>query len=194
MWQFVLSQVFAGLALIAMLVAFQCKSPNRTLFIIAIFNTLIALSNALLYNWVVVGIFALAVLRDLVFLWQRKYYPNDRGIELTTLGVFLVLSIVVFYFTHSGWWYSWLLQAAALFVILGSWWRGIHLIRISRVVISVVAIYNHVYFLNYTNIAVEVVSLITIVIFYIRWQRCGRTWPCRPKCVRCVPIDDTINA
>jgi len=168
LWQFLLSQVFALLALITLFIAFQFKSSNRVLIIVALFNLLIAISNALLYNWVVVGIFALAVFRDLAFVWQRKKHPNNEALELGTLCFFLFASVVVFYFTYGGWWYSWLIQAASLFVILGSWWRGVHLIRISRIIISILAVYNHVVFYNYTNIAVEIVGLATIAIFYVR--------------------------
>ena len=116
-----------------MLCAFQCKSQNRTLLFVAISNICMAISTAMFQNWILVGTHSLATLRDIVYVWQRKRRPNNEFLRNATLVFFIGASLAIFYFTR-GWWYTYLIQAAALLVILTSWLRGTHPIRIGRII------------------------------------------------------------
>ena len=180
-WEFwIPSQIFAFFALIAMIYAMQTKSKAKTLIAVMIFNALMLISTALLwwqplFNWVLVGIYGVAIARDLVFLWREKKYPNNNKLSITTLIIFLSISVTVAGFTMNFSQDAWLLtlaiviQCVALFIIYGAWAKGVHLIRISRIVGASIILIQHILFQNFTAIVVEVVSISAVILFYIRF-------------------------
>lgn len=170
----IVSQIITVIALIMIIFAMQAKVKTKTLILTILFNFLMATATILLQNWILVGIFGVAVFRDLVFIWREKYFPNNQPISYTTLVLFLVISTVVSLFTAS-WWFDYLLMTCSLFVIFGSWAKGIHLIRISRFVLSSLAIVNHIMFFNITGVVVEVFSLLAITYFYFNYFRMKRS-------------------
>jgi len=60
-------------------------------------------------------------------------------------------------------------MAAALFIIYGSWAKGVHLIRISRIVFCVLAIVNRAMRFDVIGIVIEVVCIVAIIYFYIKY-------------------------
>jgi len=171
----IFSQIFALIALVIIIWAFQVKSKSRTLALIVIFNSLMAASTALLGNWLMVGIYCVAALRDVVFLWREKKYPDNRNISLATLLSFIIIAVAIAAFTID--WFAdapllilaVVIQIMALFIIYGSWAKGIHMVRISRISFSIFVGINHVLFLNFTGVVIEAVSITTVTIFYVRF-------------------------
>jgi len=172
------SQIFAFFALIVMVYAMAIsKTKTRTLIAIIIFNTLMTVSVALLSNWLLVGIYFVAIFRDLVFIWREKKHPNNNALSLTTLFSFLIIAIIIAGFTIDWRLPSWELtlavciQLMALFIIYGAWAKGIHMIRISRFAFCTLAIVNHMIFQNYIAIVIEAFAICAIIVFYIKFFR-----------------------
>jgi len=172
------SQIFAFFALIVMVYAMAIsKTKTKTMIAIIVFNLLMTVSVALLFNWLLVGIYSVAILRDLIFIWREKRYPNHRAISYTTLILFLLISIVIAGFTIN--WQQLpleltlaiLLQLLALFIIYGAWAKGVHMIRISRFAFCILAIINHLIFQNYIAIVIEAFAICAIIVFYIKFFR-----------------------
>jgi hypothetical protein len=172
------SQIFAILALIVIVYTIiWTKIKSKTLICIMLFNVLVSISNALLSNYLLMGISILAVFRDGVFLWRERYYRDDNTLAIYILVFFLIASIVLAIFTIK--WnaapnlllLSILIQISSLFVIYGAWASGVHLIRISRLTISILNIINQLIFANYTIVLIEVFSISATAIFYIQYYR-----------------------
>jgi len=185
------SQVFAFLALIAMVYAMAIsKTKTQTLIAIIIFNILMTASVAFLFNWLLVGIYSVAILRDLVFIWREKKHPNNKAISLATLFTFLAAAVIIAGFTI-----DWgqvpleltlavCIQLMALFIIYGAWAKGIHMIRISRFAFCSLAIINHLIFQNYIAIVIEVFAIVAIIVFYVR-RRIKKPKCCEMVCAAC---------
>jgi len=175
MW--IASQVFASFALASIVCAMLfSKTRKQILIFVILFNASMAVSSALVENWLLVGIAAVAVARDIVFLWREKYYPNNRRLEIGTLILFLAISTLVAGFTinwvpYNPWHHVLAIftQVAALFLIYGAWSKGVHLIRLSRIGLCIVFIINHILFQNYVSIITEVFALGAICAFYGRY-------------------------
>jgi len=170
------SQVFAFFALIAIIMAYQFKKRKWTLSSVMAFNGLMAISSAMLSNWLLVGIFTIGFFRDGAFLLRERYYPNSRVMSHAVLYVFLIGSILVGVFTYR-WWFDVPLVFASMFVDYGSWSKGLHRIRISRLTWCSLVIVNHIRFYNVIGIGIEIFVIAAIAVFYIRYyhkKRRGR--------------------
>ena len=169
------SQVIAFVALLVMIYAMQAKTKTKTLVSIIIFNTLMGSALLILGDWQIAGIHAVAIARDLVFLWREKKYPDNKKISIATLVLFLVASCVVAGFTinwqdSAGWLtLAIFIQLSALGIIFGAWAHGVHLIRLSRLFSASIIMANHFRMQNPTAIVVEIVSITAIFVFYIRY-------------------------
>jgi hypothetical protein len=166
----ILSQVFAFFALISIILAFQSKTKTKTLLFTIAFNSFMSVATILLQNYVLTGIVAVAVLRDITFILREKYRPDSKVWSYLSLFFFLALSLTVSLITAT-WWFDYLLLVTALFLIYGSWAKGVHLIRISRVAFCALVIVNHVINYNYVGIVIEVFSILSIAVFYIKFYR-----------------------
>ena len=166
----IISQVFASFALIAIVIAYQLKNKKWTLVAVMVFNGTMAVSSAVLANWILVGIYAIGFFRDATFLWREKYYPNAYLLSVIIVCAFMAGSVVVGAFTFR-WWFDVPLVAASMFVDFGSWKKGVHWIRISRATWCAMVLVNHVRYQNYIAIGIEIFILISVAIFYIRYFR-----------------------
>ena len=174
----IISQVFAFFALVTIVYTMIfSKTKIKTLIFVICYNVLMLLSTVMLANWLLVGIYSVAVVRDLVFIWREKKYPSNKNLAIATLFTFLIISVTVSCFTIS-WNLSALflalavtLQLLSLFVIYGAWAKGVHKIRISRFVFGILAILNHIVFRNYVAILIYLFSTASIIVFYIRYFR-----------------------
>jgi len=167
------SQAIAFIALLVMIYAMLAKTKMRTLIAIIIFNTLMGSTMLLIGDFQVAGMHGVAIARDLVFLWREKKYPNNKKLSVAALALFLAISSVVAAFTinwgdSSGWLaLAIIIQITAMGIIFGAWAHGVHFVRLSRLLSASVIIANHVRHQNPTAILVEIVSIVSIIIFYI---------------------------
>ena len=167
-WQWGLSQFFGFIALCLMFYSLQTKNKTRTLLATVGSNLTLAISTALLYNWVLFGVLLVACVRDLCYLALKKSrFKLFHPVSIIVLVIFLGLTTTAVLLTRSNWWFNWVLLCTSLFIVFGYWMRNIHWLRISRFVASIALIVNHVHFSNITGIALDTASLISIIIFYI---------------------------
>jgi len=164
----ILSQVFTLFALISIVIALTAKKKSKTLLFTIIFNAFSTVGSIFLQNWILAGIVGVATFRDIVFLLRETYAPDNKLLSLFTLILFLAISFTVSWLTNN-WWFDFLLMAAALFIIYGSWAKGVHLIRISRIVFCVLAIVNRAMRFDVIGIVIEVVCIVAIIYFYIKY-------------------------
>jgi len=143
------------------------KVKWQTQVAVIIFNSLMSVSVALQSNWIMIGIHGLAIVRDIVFILQDKFYPNNRKLSYSVITLFMTASIIVGVFTF-GWWFDVLLIMASMFVDFGSWAKGIHLIRISRLTFASLAIVNFIVFFNPIAIGIQAFAITAVIIFYIK--------------------------
>jgi len=171
----ILSQVFSFFALIAIVLCMQAKTKMRTLAFLMAFNALMIISTALLRDWLLLGICALGIVRDVLFIWREKNYPDRRDVALVTLFYILAVSLVLSYLTI-----DWaggtlritlaiIIQLMAMLFIFGAWRKGIHLIKIVRFFFAIFIVINHIFVRNYIAIAIEVFCFCSVIVFYIRF-------------------------
>ena len=169
-WQWIASQVFALFALGAIVVAYQLKKKSHTLVAVMSFNSAMAISSIMLSNWILVGIYSIGFFRDGVFLWREKYFPNNQKLSISVITMFMILSMAVGAWTF-GWWFDVFLIMASMFVDFGSWMKGVHLIRISRLTWCTLVLVNHIRFYNYLAIVIELFIITSIMVFYWKFFR-----------------------
>jgi len=172
----IVSQIFAFLALIVIVYAMVfSKTKTKTLVLIICYNALMFVSTALLSNWLLSGVYSVAIFRDLVFIWREKKHPSNKNLAVATLLFFWVISATVACFTI-----NWglpslqlalaiVIQCLSFFVIFGAWAKGVHLIRISRFTFDVFAIINYIIFQNYIAILINLFAMASIIVFYVRY-------------------------
>lgn len=90
LWQWILSQAFALFALASIVYAMNAGTKGRTLVAVAVFNAFMSVSAGLLNNWVMMGVTAIAAVRDLVYYWRERKYPSNRILSYSTLILFLI--------------------------------------------------------------------------------------------------------
>jgi len=173
LWQWIVSQVFAFLALVAVVICFQLKNKVHTLIWLGICNAFYMISVMFLANWIIAVIVAIAMLRSFVFAWidSRKEPVNPKASLAVMFGfMFALVLFTVFMMIYLDWWWiDLLLLASSIFIIYGNWAKGIHILRISLLAYAALAIINHIFYLNAIAIIVEAVAILSIMIFYVRY-------------------------
>ena len=165
----IITQIFSLIGLVLMTYAFQVKSKRKTLIIISISCMLGVISSALLGNWALASILAVTVIRNTTFAWiDGKQIKKSTSV---TILVFFLIATVLSVIFIVQWWLDWLLLVAALFSTYGKWAKGIHLIRVTSLIYSALAIIIHIYFTNFMAVLIDVFIIVSIVVFYIRYFR-----------------------
>lgn len=131
-------------------------------------NVFLSISCLLLFDWVGLGINALGILRQIVFvILLIKHDKIPQWVSVCSLLFFLISAVVIMVFVWTSW-YSWLILATQLFLIYGCWCKSDHIMRISNFIIAAVIMPHYLWTGNYVVIAIEVAVIISIVIFYLR--------------------------
>jgi len=174
-WQWGLSQGLGVVILILVVFAFQAKRKIVTLSLISACLAISVISNSLLLNWVAVALGGVTLLRFLCFIWlEARGERVQRWVSVSVLFFFLIacaVSVVVLEIIGLGHWFNWVLLAGNLFSTYGGWAKGVHLVRISNIQISILIIINALMFNNFMSIIIEAFALASIAIFYWRWLR-----------------------
>ena len=168
-WRWIASQILGLVALCTVFISFQQKTKVRTLLFSSIGQLLGIIAMSLLLNWVLAGIFAISLIRNLTFiLLDKKAKRISDTVSISVLCFFLICTTLIVFFTRE-WWFDWLLLVASLFSTYGKWAKGIHLIRISAVCFAMLSIVNHIIFSNLMAILIEATLLTSIAVFYVRY-------------------------
>jgi len=165
------SQALNLISLVLLVIAFQVKNKNRTLILMASACAFGVVSSVLLGNMAFAVVMTVSVIRSLSFAWmEARRVALNRLFSISVLLVFMAVSVLLVVFAVQ-WWFDWVLLGSSLFSTYGSWKKGIHLIRISTVLGSVLAIVSHIHFHNFTALLIEAFVIGSIAVFYIRQAR-----------------------
>jgi len=168
LWQWILSQALGLVGVVLLFITFQAKTKSRMLFLQAIAVLIGAVSTALLENYVLTGLLVFAAVRNFIFLGLDKYEKRvSKLFSYFTLAILLASVVLIVIFTRT-WWYDWVIMVFALLTTQAKWMKGEHLIRITSLMYSIIVIVNHIAFMNLMGLVIDVVIIISIVLFYIK--------------------------
>jgi len=171
----IVSQVFAFLALIFMFWSFQIKNKIKMMLLLGIGSMFLAASASFLDNWSLAVLFGLAAVRNYVFCyldWRMEKEKNDpKWIRFMFAGIFAVTTIsatAILWPTGHSLWLEVLICVTLLGLITGNVLEGTHLIRVSFVLNRVFNIINHIHFNNAIAVIIASLTISSNIIFYIR--------------------------
>jgi len=171
MWpDWITSQIIGFIAVLVGMYSLLVKRKTDTLMFGGFTSLFIALSVALLLNWVVFFISILAAVRNFLFAWFE--YRKEKGREVkpqitfAAMLVFIVATIVAIAFTWE-WWFDWILLVVTILIIYGSWAKGIHKIRIALITFDTLMIINFIIYFSILGIIMSAIFLSAGVAFYM---------------------------
>ena len=166
---FALSQVFIGLAIVCIVVAYQQKNKFTLLFWMIAGNAFQAISLFILGGNVGGVLSIVGSLRSLSFAYlDKKNVPYRSALSLSFLIFFMLASLIATLLT----WviqYEFFLLACVLLFALGNWFRGPHYIRIATIVFAIAYIGYAIILKNWMDILLRSVYIAAVVLFYIRY-------------------------
>jgi len=175
----ILSQVFAFIALVFMVWSFQCKEKLNVMLLLGFGTFFLALSAAPLGNWTLASLFLQASVRNYVFWffdWRvkrgihvpRKYY-NIAAVIFSTLIVFsTILFVHIMQVEITNYFVEWCIAATLVGLTIGNVLKGQNVMRLSFVVNRMFNIYNHVYFINAIAVIIAALAIGSNGLYYLR--------------------------
>jgi len=168
---FIFSQAIGLIILGIVVYAFQTKDKSKTLWLLTGATVLGVVANILLLNWSIIIILAINIFRFPSFAILEKH-EDKKELRVVVLVFFLVVTaaamaiVTVVADLH---WFNWILMVGTLLSIYGQWAKGVHLIRITNIVVSTLLIINAVMFMNIMGMLIETFVIISIIVFYVRF-------------------------
>jgi len=182
----IVSQVFAFIALVFMVWSFQCKEKLRVMLLLGFGTFFLALSAAPLQNWALASLFMQASVRNYVFFffdWRvkngihvpRKYYNISAVIFSVGIVASTIVIIHILQLPHTNYFVEWSIAATLVGLTIGNVLKGQNVMRLSFVVNRFFNIYNHIYFLNAIAVIIAALAIGSNGIYYFRmflaWRR-----------------------
>jgi len=166
---FILSQIAAFITLVAVVIGLQNSSKTKLLFWFTVANIFLVISYAFIGAWVGVALTSVMTVRTISFLFLEKYRDKIPSFwDVSILLVFLVVNVVVTYFTWTMW-FDFVLLCAVLLHTFGAWSKGKHRIRIFGFLLSSLMLTYNIIVSNWTAIVVEAAVLVSVIIYYARF-------------------------
>ena len=166
---FIASQVAGFVAFIIAIIGHSSKHRERTFSCFGIANTLIAISAAILLNWVFAILSISAAMRNFTFYFIEKRKLKGKAPPHWVLAVvaivFIIMVIVPTIFIWQ-WWVDWMIVIAAILVIIISLTKSAVLLRIPFIMADTFITINHIKFFNIIG-AVQSSTFITIAIIFL---------------------------
>jgi hypothetical protein len=177
MW--ILSQVFAFIALVFMVWSFQCKEKLRVMLLLGFGTFFLALSAAPLANWVLASLFLQASVRNYVFFyfdWRvKRGIATPRmwyNIAAVCFSVAIIASTIVMVHImqvpHTNLFVEWSIAATLVGLTIGNVLHGQNVMRLSFVVNRMFNIYNHITFLNAIAVIIAALAIVSNGVYYFR--------------------------
>ena len=178
----IVSQVFAFIALVFMVWSFQCKEKLRVMLLLGFGTFFLALSAAPLQNWVLASLFMQASVRNYVFFffdWRvkrgihvpRKYYNIAAVIFSAAIIASTIIMVHIMQVPHTNLFVEWSIAATLVGLTIGNVLKGQNVMRLSFVVNRIFNIYNHIYFLNAIAVIIAALAIGSNGIYYLRMFR-----------------------
>ena len=149
------------------------------MFLLGMFTSFFVMSAFLLQNYTLAVLFGLAAIRNFVFCyldWRVRKEKHVAGwlrymfaaiFAITTIGstIFLVHVLQVAIYAV---WLEWLICVTLLGLVAGNIMKGTDLMRVSFVANRTFNIMNHMYFNNVIAAIIALLSIGSILVFYLR--------------------------
>ena len=175
----VVSQVFAFIALVFMVWSFQEKKKLKVMLLLGFGTFFLAVSATFLGNWTLAALFLQASVRNYVFWffdWRvsrgihvpRKYYNVAAVIFSTLIVISTVYLVHILQVPTSGIIIEWFICVTLIGLTIGNVLNGQNVMRLSFVVNRFFNIYNHVYFYNAIAVIIAALAIGSNGIYYIR--------------------------
>ena len=184
----IVSQVIMLVSVVAAVYSLQQRSKIKTLLWGSITMSIQVVAFAILLNWVLVGVLAVAIIRQIAFVYfehrSEKGKPVKFWMPCMTVIVASIVTAVSVALTWE-WWFDWVILAVSVFINFAVWAKGIHLMRASFISNDSLTIVNHVVFFNIIGIIMCVIFLCAHTAFYVRYFWFKR----KPRNLRAVIFD-----
>lgn len=168
---YIASQIFAVVALICVFISFQWKKKSTLLVWSALTNVCLAISYLLLLDWIGFALLTVATVRCICFFFLRKEESKvPQWISICCLFLFLIAHCISTALLWSEW-YDFVLLAGIIFLTFGLWTKGGNLVRIATLTYASLMIVHNIAVHNWMALMVDIVTIISIFIYYIRnWR------------------------
>ena len=164
---FITSQIFGGLALIALFITFQCKQKKYLVLWNGATMLFAATMFSFLGNWVVVSMLGIGIVRNIILLVLDKYKNTPAWVRHSTMVVLIIATAVAGWLTQY-YWYDWILISISVLFIPALFFGQLHLFRLCCIVYASTMLAHNIMFLVWMGIALEITSITSIIIFYAR--------------------------
>jgi len=175
----IVSQIFAFIALVFMVWSFQCKKKLKVMLLLGFGTFFLAVSAAFLENWTLAALFLQASVRNYVFWffdWRvergihvpRKYYNTFAVIFSTLIVISTIYLVHILQVDTSGVVIEWFICLTLIGLTIGNVLKGQNVMRLSFVVNRVFNIYNHVFFGNAIAVIIAALAIGSNGIYYLR--------------------------
>jgi len=180
------SQVFAFIAFIFSVWAWQVANKIKMMFLVGIFSASLAISASFLTNFSLGVLFGLAAIRNFVFCYldwrvsKEKYVP--KWLPYFFACVFIVSTVTataLLWHTGMALWLELFICATLIGLIIGNILKGTNLMRISFIANRSFNIINHAYFYNVIAVIIAIAAIGSNLVFYLRqylaWKKEGKS-------------------
>lgn len=170
MHMFIISQII-GLVVTAIVIYAMVVAKKKTVLLLcfAIANALIVFNRFFLEDWVGTGLAIVAVVRNVVFLFNVKYrHKIPKWVSVAFLVLFMVADVLVVAFLWDDW-FNWVALAVVIFMSICNWTTSMHLTRAGSLTYNVVFFIHGLAFANIMNMVVNAFIALMTIAFYIRF-------------------------
>jgi hypothetical protein len=182
----ILSQIFAFIALIFMVWSFQCKEKLNVMLLLGFGTFFLALSAAPLGNWTLASLFLQASVRNYVFFFfdlrrkkgihvPQRYYTVAAVIFSSLIVLSTILFVHIMQVPITNYFVEWCIAATLVGLTIGNVLKGQNVMRLSFVVNRMFNIYNHVFFINAIAVIIAAMAIGSNGLYYLRlllaWYR-----------------------
>ena len=197
-WRWIVSQTLMLALIVGIIFGWQQKDKIKLMSWQVGFNFLSAIANIFLFNWIAVAIGTVGGIRQLAFIYveirrrrrikfeseqtaneelsqeqidqkNKKAKQKEFCFGLFVFLLFTAINIVTIYFTMQNH-YGFVIMAARIAVNFVMWKGNVHAIKIvAALVWSSVMIVNQLMFFSFIGMAKEIITIGSVVVFYIRF-------------------------
>ena len=161
---FILSQIFGGIALVFAFFALQFKNKNVLLFA----QTISCFAYSLSYLFVGSSFgFCISIIGTIRFLLFYFLGKKEEKPNLWALLIINILFVSSFFFIYENL-YSIILLCGTLFYTYGCWQKNDIVLRLSAINISIVYLIYNAMYQNYIGVIMEVLLIISACLYIIK--------------------------
>ena len=171
---FITSQIIGFIAFFVVISGYSTKKRIKTFWCFGAANLLIAISVAMLGNWVFATLSTISFVRNFVFYFierrKAKCKITPRWIYVLIASIFILVTIIPTIFIWQ-WWVDWAIVATKIFIIIMSLTQSIGIFRASYISSDLFTVLNHIKFFNIIGLVQTIFFIVANTVFLIRYAR-----------------------